>query len=182
MRIYLDLDGVLADFVTGSIRAHGRNETHDDVHVWAYPEKQWGMTWSDFWANCSSREFWAELPAYPWAGEVLSICQQFGDVYFLTAVSAVPGSVRYLDAVAGKAGWLARHMGAVAPTRMIPLAEKHLLARRDAVLIDDCPANIEQFAIGGWTVGFAQPWNEFRIKPSNLHSALFEVQELMEGF
>ncbi len=152
--IFLDMDGVLCNFVQGSLDAHGRTETHDEIDSWAY-FAQWGMTAEDFWAECSGVAFWAGLKEYPWAGQLVGTSQSLGEHYFLTA----PTSTARAECIEGKAIWLMADA-----FRMIPTEHKHLLAAPGRVLVDDNEKNIEQWVKhGGIGLGLKQPWNNFAI-------------------
>lgn len=150
--ILLDCDGVLADFVTGVLIMHGRAETHDDIRNWNF-YKEWGMSDEKFWEPTKGVGFWDSLPVYPWAEHLYESLSELAKVTIVTSPSDCP------YASAGKTKWLKRNFG-IKPKNIFIGGRKELMARPDALLIDDYPVNIENFAMaGGLTILFPQPWN-----------------------
>lgn len=154
MLIFLDVDGVLANFNAGAIEATGLPMTEEDITEWDYYQPF--MTSTEFWKRISDRlYFWEDLPVYPWAHQLVSMLREFGDVVFSTA----PGFDQ--DSASGKLYWLRRHgfLGAREENYMLGY-HKHLMARPDRILVDDNPKQIKEFGrAGGGVVMFPQPWN-----------------------
>lgn len=152
--IFLDMDGVLANFVQASIEAHQRPETHEQITKWAYYE-DWGMDAAQFWSECSGVRFWAKLKEYPWAGSLVAASELIAPTYFLTA----PTATARAECIEGKEIWL---VGSA--DRMIPTTHKHLLAAPGRVLVDDHEGNISKWIDhGGIGIGLKQPWNSFEL-------------------
>ena len=142
--IYCDLDGVIADFVTGSIEACNLQMKTEDVVGWAY-----------YNPHVTHEEFWEDLPVYPWAHEFVAMLATYGDVVFCTDPTGDD------DSATGKVKWLKRH-GFIKPdgTNYALIYAKHLLARKDTVLLDDWLQNCDMFKnSGGYGIDFPQPWN-----------------------
>jgi len=179
MQIYLDMDGVLADFVSASIAAHGRDDSHDSVKTWDYSTEQWEISHGKFWSACQGRSFWAGLSPYSHHLELLEMCEAYADeVYFLTS----PSSTGHAECLAGKSDWIKAWFGGMYQKNLIPTKHKHLLAASDRVLIDDSSGNIESWVkAGGIGIGFGQPWNQYDACMSNLAAKLAAVQELLES-
>jgi hypothetical protein len=58
--VFLDLDGVLVDFLGGAMKAHG--ETIDKIipgEWWVH--KYLGITEEEFWSKITGHQFWAGL-------------------------------------------------------------------------------------------------------------------------
>jgi hypothetical protein len=74
MRVLLDMDGLIADFVSGISRAHSRPNPYDDPANFGRYEMAeiWGMTDEDFWAPTHEEDFWAELEPTAEAAEIVS--------------------------------------------------------------------------------------------------------------
>lgn len=154
-RIFLlDLDGVIANFVAGSIEACELPITEDEVRQWDYYEPY--MTRYEFWRRIHEQKyFWEDLPVYPGSYELVDHLGSRGDVIYCTDPS---GDV---DAATGKIKWLVRN-GFMGPggNNYVLTHHKHLLARPGVVLIDDYPANVERFIQhGGEALLFDRPWN-----------------------
>jgi len=72
--VYLDQDGVLADFVSGICQAHGRDDPYhreDSKGVWDIWEL-WDIPLDEFWEPCEY-DFWRNLPKTPEADYVSEI-------------------------------------------------------------------------------------------------------------
>jgi len=151
----LDLDGVIANFVAGSIEACELPITEDDVQQWNYYEPF--MTRYEFWRRIHEHQyFWEDLPVYPGSYELVDRLESRGDVIFCTDPSGDD------DAATGKIKWLVRN-GFVKPggNNYVLTHHKHLLAKPGVVLIDDYPANVEKFIEhGGEALLFDRPWNK----------------------
>jgi len=155
--IVLDVDGVLADFVTAALHAHSRMESHDEIKSWDF-YKEWGLTPEEFWAKCRGRDFWMSIQPYPEAIDLLSDLQALGEVVICTTPSddnECPGA---------KFEWLRHHFG-LKPDQVCITGNKAILAHRGNLLIDDNPFNVAEFvAAGGFGYGFPRPWNNFAIR------------------
>jgi 5'(3')-deoxyribonucleotidase len=159
--VYLDMDGVLSDFVSGIHHAMG---VPYNIYQWPYP-REW-----DFWGNgacpftlkqanqkCTAR-FWASLP---WMEDGQAI---------LNAVLRIVGNVKNLavltkpmknpESYTGKARWICIHAPMLSH-RLIPThIDKSEFARPGAILIDDREESVDQFRVaGGDAVLVARPWN-----------------------
>jgi 5'(3')-deoxyribonucleotidase len=67
------------------------------------------------------------------------------------------------ESLAGKLDWIHRVMPPWMHRQYAITPRKHLLARPDALLIDDVEANIERFEAGGGRgVLVPRPWNRLR--------------------
>jgi hypothetical protein len=150
--IFLDMDGVICNFVQASLDVHKRTEKHEDIKTWAY-YAEWGMSEPEFWRKCSGVAFWAGIKEYPWAEDLVWAASHLAEHYFLTA----PTSTRRAECIHGKEQWL---MGDA--FRMIPTEHKHLIAAPGRVLVDDNEKNIANWIKhGGIGLGLKQPWNNF---------------------
>ncbi len=152
MRIFLDMDCVLADFVSGAARIHGINPA--DYYTFARPG-EYGMehvvarlkgwppsrTGADgtvsftgrFWESINATPgFWAGLDPLPWASDLFQLCAERAGATEATAVGwgglyVVTSPSRCPECVREKEDWLARHFG-LPPDRMIPTPHKELMA------------------------------------------------------
>jgi 5'(3')-deoxyribonucleotidase len=138
--IYLDMDGVVADFDAEASkiigRSHSANERwpdHDWIKLRAFPR------------------FYRDLPLMPDArrlvATVLDLADQTNrDVRFLTAV---PQDNDFPWAFQDKVTWKQRHFGDI-PIWFGPYShDKQLWARPGDILIDDRRSNIEQWQAAG---------------------------------
>lgn len=150
MRIFLDMDGVMADFVSGAIEAAALPLTHDQVDRWNFFEPY--MSAEEFWEHIhDTYEFWEGLEPYPWAQDLVELCKQYGEVIFLSDSSHDD------NAPSGKVKWLRRHGFLNADSSNYMLGhQKYLLGHNDGLLIDDSPANCSKWR--GKYILFPQKW------------------------
>jgi hypothetical protein len=157
-RIFLDLDGVLADWASAAILLHD----HDpEAIMGSWPPGVYelaevlGISGNEMWRpiNSAGAEFWANLEPLPWCGDLMSLCTRIAPTTILTSPSKDPG------AAAGKTRWLQSVFGSSFRDYLIGPA-KGACASRGAVLIDDRDEGCEWFiAAGGHAIVFPQPWN-----------------------
>ena len=158
MTCFIDLDGVLADFVLGAFALHGRAVPYRDVE-WGFPA-QIGFAGANdpaFWSEMG-HDFWASLPWTPEGKGLLAIVERhFGEnVVVMTSPCDTPGGVE------GKVAWIKRELPAYA-RRFFVGPPKHLAAGPGKLLIDDYEGNVEKFAAhGGATLLVPRPWNRRR--------------------
>lgn len=160
MRIFLDLDGVLANFVRGAAPLFGRE--HDElVAGWPAGEydmtKVLGITEDEFFfeIHAAGADFWADLPPYPYAMDLVHFCRDLAPTYILTRPTACGSSL------AGKLRWMQRHFGPDFIDYAITW-KKELCAGPEAVLVDDHAVNCTKFADGGGTAIVFPAYNNYR--------------------
>lgn len=156
--VFLDMDGVLVDFVGGICRALGKPYPYDHPSSFGIWEtwKLLGATEAEFWTACHSRVFWSLLDWMPDGKEMLATITERVDpkqVFLLTSPSLSPGSY------AGKAEWVQREMPEFSG-RLLMGSAKHLLAGESRIMIDDANHNVDGFrASGGEAILVPRPWN-----------------------
>jgi hypothetical protein len=159
MICYLDMDGVLCDFVRGAMTLHGVTMPYDDVRWDFY--KQLGIADNDFWGKMD-RDFWANLPWTPEGYSLLRGLENFygkENIVLLTAV-ALPTADMNAAAIAGKLDWIYKNLPLAYNNSYFVGSKKHMLASRGKVLIDDSDKNVKAFcAAGGQTILIPRPWN-----------------------
>lgn len=169
MKCFVDLDGVLANFVGGAAAWHGLPNPYEiNPHAEAYD--CWdlmGLTEDEFWAPLGE-EFWVNLEPLPDAGEILYHAEnRFGreNVCFLTSPCKA-----HSRCASGKVQWIQKHYPEYA-RRFLIGPPKYFCAHENAVLIDDYDVNCQKFADhGGHAVLVPRPWNALRrIKDAQAH-------------
>jgi len=142
--LLLDVDGVLADFVSSACRLCG----HDPAEVYSrwtpgdYAfEKLLGMTRNDFYGaiDRAGADFWENLEILPHAKELWQFCRSRADAYFCSTPTRDAGSLP------GKRAWLAKHFGRDAPASTVFTEHKWLLSHPHTLLVDDRDSNVESF-------------------------------------
>ena len=154
--IFLDLDGVLVDFWSGAVRAHGREPEHvtaEERANWALPSWLCDGNYSKFWGRISElgKEFWAQLEPYPWMLDLWNGCKDIAPTCLLTSPA------RGWACPAGKVEWIANHL----KTRDFFLgANKAFVAGPGKYLVDDYSKNLYRFQeAGGTSIRFKAPWD-----------------------
>ncbi len=154
--ILLDMDGVLVDFFGATLALHGREDLLD-----RWPAGEWdmarvlGLDGRDFWDPIAEAgaSFWIGLEWYPWADELLELCEEVGGFVIATSPSRDPASA------AGKMHCLRERFGKKFRDYMIG-PHKALMAGCGMVLIDDRDTGVASFrAAGGRALRFPQLWN-----------------------
>ena len=152
--IFVDLDGVLADFVSGAIAAAELPITADQVEHWNFFQEY--MDEEEFNRRINEMMyFWEDLAVYPWAHELVDYLKTKGDIVYCTS----PGN--HDEAATDKLHWLRRH-GFLSKhsTNYVLTHYKWLLAGRDRFLVDDSDQQCHAFDMsGGSAIIFPQQWN-----------------------
>ncbi len=160
--LYLDMDGVLADFCGGSLVCHNRLDILDNYAPgeWSIG-KQLGISEEEFWVpiDAAGVEFWSELAEYPWTRDLLNYCQSLdAELVFLTDPSG------RATAMHGKKVWLDRVLG-TSRYKVFYGKEKWRLSAPGCVLVDDSMEHKQLFENrpdnnpSGKCVLFPQDWN-----------------------
>jgi 5'(3')-deoxyribonucleotidase len=170
-KCFLDMDGVIADFMGSLCRAHGRLNPYADAKAlgcWD-TEKLWGITEFEFWRPIvdHSLEFWETIEKTPEADELVKLaCLEFGteNVAILTAPSKDHGSVP------GKRNWIERHYPCFSKRMIFTTAKaKCFVAGPGKFLLDDKDSNVDEFDDhGGVGILVPRPWNAEHMLEGNL--------------
>jgi 5'(3')-deoxyribonucleotidase len=155
--ILLDMDGVIADFVSASLEVAKIPLTHDEVNMWDYYKPY--MTEKEFWTSIDTEpEFWRNIKPYPWAKRIVELCRSIAPTYFCSSPS------QHHVSASDKILWLRTH-GFMEHDKNDYLLTSHkwMAAGPGRILIDDSTHNVDSFnARGGLGLTFPQPWNEGR--------------------
>ena len=154
MKIFLDLDGVLVDFVSGIHEVFDEQYKYGDPLEWNF-FKKFGVTF-DIVNEACCVDFWADLHWMHDGRLILDEVQRkFGEIYLLTTPMPNPGSGT------GKLLWIKEYIPDLYKRTILSYASKSLLAGPDTLLIDDKDENIAEFvAAGGCGILVPRPWNE----------------------
>lgn len=155
--IYLDLDGVFADFYGGSSRILGADyRTMPPTTAWKILEKVPG--------------FFAELPLLPDALALWEGVQGAGRLHILTACPRPTGFL--VSAAADKLAWVRKHLSVTVPVLIVRngLAKSRFAATGD-ILIDDLPRNVSAWESAG----------ALGILHNNAHDSLEQLFQLIHS-
>lgn len=163
MKIFVDLDEVVTDFIGSACAVFGitREQLNAEWEpgVWdmihplnrAVSKERGGnsaeITEERFWSALNKESFWANLPMLPGSTELLegvaALAKQHGaEWYFLTSPSLCPTSY------SGKVRFLQQKFGRTFNQFFIT-PHKHLFAKSDAILIDDREETVKKFTANG---------------------------------
>lgn len=166
--IFLDLDGVCANFVDAACHLHWRPGYHVTNWNWF---KEWGITGEEFWGPIKAHDdFYSLVKPYLWLQDITGLCNRFGDVVIAT------DNPLHVRLSASKTAWILRNIGSHLPVQMGPL--KKLFAAPGRVLIDDSDDNVSDWQkAGGSAILFPQPWNAGR---KRLEHTMHDIRTALE--
>lgn len=180
-KCFLDMDGVIADFVGALCKIHGRETPYSQPESLGKfdTEKLWGISAEEFWAPVkkNSLEFWEGIEKTPEADEIVKLAVlEFGieNVCILTAPSSDHGSVP------GKRAWIARHYPCFSKRILFATASaKQFCAGRGKYLIDDKDSNVDEFdTAGGTGILVPRPWNaEHMLEGDLIQVVKYQIRE-----
>jgi 5'(3')-deoxyribonucleotidase len=158
-KVFLDMDGVLVDFVSGACAAHGMPNPYkvDPIKSrgeWGI-EALLGVSPAMFWKPLGF-EFWANLDWMPDGREILKQVEFFVDIEnicILTSPCDTPGCID------GKREWIKNNIPEYRKQILVGAA-KQFVAGPGKVLIDDYQNNTDKFIDhGGEAVLIPRIWN-----------------------
>lgn len=154
--IYLDIDGVLADFDQGLCEWMGENLPAEGGQ-WQLAKYLGFSSEDEFlqYIHDLPAEFWVGLRVLPWAADLVSLCRRT-----VKTVRLATAAVHSEDCVAGKIRWVRNHFPELA-SHTLMIRDKWMLAKPGRILIDDLETQCDRFhAHGGSAILFPQPWNK----------------------
>jgi len=159
--LYVDLDGVLVDFVGGWMDYYFIMN-RQPVTKWNFGE-DYGLNKKDFYRSITSLpiSFWSNLSATPWATELMKVLVEELKFYEADKIMFLSHTVSE-DCRVGKQLWVNKHFPDLGDS-LITVSDSKLKSRfanQHSVLIDDKFENCVDFAKnGGRSWLFARPWN-----------------------
>ena len=158
MKCFLDLDGVLVDFIGGACRLlNSPNPWLKDEYKGRWgAEEMFGVSANAFWKNMGE-DFWANLEWTKEGKDILSLAEAvfgYDNIGILTTPCLTKGSV------SGKMDWINANMPSYKKKVMVGF-QKHFCAHPGSILLDDADKNVEQFrASGGNAILIPRQWNK----------------------
>jgi hypothetical protein len=165
-KIFLDLDGVVVDFILPAMELHGvpirslkeypRDAGWDCVKACNMLRKAVGLpaiSATKFWRPFGY-QFYSDLPLRPGALEFVDTLSEHGRITIATSPTLDP------QCVAGKVTWIKNNLPELA-RRFFITPIKAELGRPGSVLIDDNNENCANFiGAGGQSILVPRPWND----------------------
>lgn len=163
-QVFLDVDGVLADFTGHALRLLDRRDLLEHYPAGEYSlAKITGIPDEVLWDKLDNDVFWRTVPPFRGVGVFLRNLDEFCRDHAAALVYCTVGT-RYKYFTAARAKWLQRLNAAVGlglPFILLPTWEgKGLLAAPGRLFIDDNLLILKAVeAQGGIAVRVPQPWN-----------------------
>lgn len=158
-QIYLDMDGVVVDWIGGALAAHSRSFPILDVR-WTIPAQLGfeGDNEREFWRPMETADFWANLAPL---ADGIRLYNKIVVRYGARALNIL-SSAKVRTSADGKIDWLRQNLPMHVDCAVFA-HQKHRVAGPTKILIDDHDANVQQFvAAGGHALLVPRPWNERR--------------------
>lgn len=175
MKCFLDLDGVLVNFVGGACKFHGKPNPYDrpESHgQWDCVELM-GMRQYDFWHGLDYH-FWKGLEWLPDGRRILDVVESVFGVENVCLLSSPCDTFGCAD---GKRAWVQDNIPRYS-RKLILGSAKEFMAGPGKILIDDYPDNIIKFSQhGGETLLVPRPWNHLH-KQNTLDEVDFRLSLL----
>ena len=173
--VFLDMDGVLVDFVGGALDLFGSDLDIADAR-WNFPG-QIGFTGGEdpaFW-DPLGYEFWANLE---WTKEGQSLLNRLETLVGHNNIGLLSSPCHTEGCAEGKRAWIKKHLPQYQKHLFLGSA-KHLFASRKKILVDDHDPNVENFQkYGGQSILVPRPWNSERHLTDDKGG--FELNALMD--
>jgi 5'(3')-deoxyribonucleotidase len=158
--IFLDMDGVIADFFGSVCRMYNRDyaESHATLVPgdWMLGGFLGPLTQADMWVEINKlhEHFWEHMPEYAHSQHLYKQLKNYAPVKFLSD----PGP--HAHVWSGKMKWLHRFAPGVTSSDVVFTKAKSLLAGPRRLLVDDHDDNCKNFvAAGGHAILFPRKWN-----------------------
>lgn len=165
-KIFLDMDGVIVDFMKGAHEFHNLPYSYGDF---PYPVNEWyfvhhtGMSNNEFWSPLGEA-FWEGLD---WTPDGLEIFHMLQDATHLENMAILTAPVLNAGCSAGKMTWVRNNIPAL-KRRVIVTNAKEMCAHPDALLIDDADKNVNLWrANGGVAILVPRKWNSRHAESEN---------------
>lgn len=165
--VYIDMDGVLADFVSGYLDLIRAPLRHADItawDIWRFTGETEDLMFKNL--EAAGPTFWEDLRVYPEAMDLLYRFNRFRSMRYYPRILTAVDYARNPSAAVGKSNWapsLCMGLPLVFADSSQPgggAAAKARLAQPGDILIDDSPANVKAWIeAGGRGYLYPRPWN-----------------------
>lgn len=163
MNVFLDMDGVLCDFISSVLHKASKPVSYNSVKEESLnaviPKSEVNRIWKIIHKQRSV--FWEKLEPTPFVYAIRDsyddlFRSHYNNLYILSSPIAGPASAQ------GKMKWLRNHMPFLPASNIILTASKHLLSHEGNILVDDRLSVAAEFTSNerkGECIVFPQPWN-----------------------
>ena len=166
--IYLDMDGVLADFNTAArqyLNATKQDE-QDAERNGRWPVHSWGRL-------VNAPNFYRHLPKMPQADELYRLAMRFRDElgWDVKILTAIPTKNEVPDVFQDKFDWVAEHYPGLRICFGPYSHDKHRHAKPNDILVDDRESNCREWTATGATA--------VRVLSQDYPAALMQLESLL---
>lgn len=155
LQVFIDLDGVLADFLTHACARFGRELSELPTGIYDLA-RLFEMPWAEIDAQIGrDYTFWRHVPTYPWTKNVITMLREaqtdgvIGDLFVLSS----PWQ-QSPECHKAKLEWCDVNLG-IPTSDVILTPHKGLLAGPNRLIIDDLPSHCEEWCRrGGYAITF----------------------------
>lgn len=168
--LYLDMDGVLADFNTAARELINATKSEEEraAQVGRWPEHEWRKI-------VEQDNFYRILPKMPLADELVELAVRFRDNldYDVKILTAIPQGNDMPECFHDKIDWINEHYGQHNfRVHFGPYSKdkQHHCRNKDDILVDDRTSNCNEWRAAGGTA--------VQVKPGEYRQALIELETL----
>lgn len=156
--VYLDMDGVLADFHKGVHNVFDRLYNYLSAYRYDFWE-DWEEPISRNEVNSiCNKDFWKNLE---WMHDGHDILREVTKYFKIKQIYLLTAPMPNVESATGKWMWVQNHLFEYYKQTIITQAPKYLFAKPGTLLIDDKDSNVEEFvAAGGDAILVPRPWNK----------------------
>ena len=168
MKCFLDMDGVLTDFVGAICKARKCADPYDipSSHGQWNMEKLLKINEEEFYGPCDNTKFWSEMDWAPHGAAILNrVIEEFGkeNIIILTRPTRHPASAM------GKLEWLQKNIPSI--KYLLGNCSKEELVGTGRVLIDDYDKNVDDWrSAGGIAIQVPRKWNRLHAVACQHHT------------
>lgn len=170
MGILLDMDGVVADYVSAIHDHHGKiNIYNDPINLGVYSHLlPFNMTWEEYNKGLDY-DFWFSLDKTPEADQIVELARSYDqEIMFITHPIGEFGCYE------GKLDWAHKHFPGI-PVYFAPDGRSSL-AKSNYILIDDSDKNVFEYSNNrGRAVLVPRKWNSDHIWSDSVMERIMEV-------
>lgn len=167
--IYLDMDGVLADFNTAARKflSASRQDERDAEQNGRWPSHQWQKL-------VDVPNFYRHLPKMPLANELVKLAYRFRDElgWEVRILTAIPTKNEVPDVFQDKFDWMHEYYPGIRLCFGPYSSDKHKHARPGDILVDDRESNCREWTATGNPA--------VRVLSQNYQAALDELTKILE--
>ena len=173
--IFLDMDGVLANFRKGIHKVFMKSYDYPTLSSkWKFWDDWPDVSFAMVNTACTT-EFWTDLE---WMHDGRDILHTIGYTLGVEKIYLLTTPMPNLESASGKMIWVNDNLPAYLKYTIITQVPKHLLARPNILLIDDRNENVDGFRkAGGKALLVPRPWNRAHLQADRTVEVVKEFLE-----